>query len=120
MTTKPRKLQEIFNAVIEAGYYPHKKYTTMKDWKPTSNFMCESLRYSLAGRVISEEESHKAKQAIRTYINRLALRGNYYPEGKELPSLGSALYYARIVEISQPILLEIYKNWAKRPYPKNK
>ena len=127
MTTKPRKLQEIFNAVIEAGYYPYNEYYTMENGKPTSNFMCESLIYALNKGVITKEERDKATKAIRRYINKLATRGNYYPADKELPSLWSALFYAKIVEfrqysseISQPILLNIYKNWAKRPFPKKK
>lgn len=127
MTTKPRRLQEIFNAIIEAGHYPHKESTAMENWKPTSNFMCESLRHALNNGVISPDESHKAKRAIRTYINRLIRIKNCYSVGQELPSLWSALYCAKLVknepyysEISQPILLAIYKNWAKRPLPKKK
>ena len=125
--TKPRKLQEIFNAVIEAEHYPNKEYITMENWKPTSNFMCESLIYALDKGAITKEECDKAKRAIRGYINTLATGGNYYHADKELPSLWSALFYAKIVEfrqysseISQPILLNIYKNWAKRPFPKKK
>lgn len=127
MTTKPRKLQEIFNAVIEAGHYPLKEYTTMENWKSTSNFMCEAMPYAFSRGVITKEELDKAKRAIRGYINTLATGGNYYPAGKELPSLWSALFYAKIVEfrsyhteIRQPMLLNIYKNWAKRPFPKKK
>ena len=125
--TKPRKLQEIFNAVIEAGHYPRKEYTTMEDWKPTSNFMCEAIPYAFNSGIITKEESLKAKHAIRIYINNLIKIRDYYSEGMQLPSLWSALYCARLVknqpyyaDISQPILLNIYKNWAKRPYPKNK
>lgn len=125
--TKPRKLQEIFNAVIEAGHYPHKESTTMEKWQPTSNFMCEALLHAARCHVISKEEAAKGKEAIRTYINRLIRIKNCYSIGQELPSLWSALYCAKLVknepyyaEISQPILLNIYKNWAKRPFPKKK
>lgn len=124
---KPRKLQEIFNAVIEAGHYPRKEYTTMENWKPTSNFMCESLRYALNSGVISPDELHKAKRAIRGYINTLAAGRTRYSTCQELPTLWATLFSARLVafreycvEISQPILLNLYKNWAKRPYPKKK
>ena len=123
--TKPRKLQEIFNAVIEAGHYPSKE-PTKEDCRRTSNFMCESLVYVLDKGAITKEEWDKAKRAIRGYINTLATGGNYYPADKELPSLWSALFSAKIVEFRQyyseisPILLAIYKNWAKRPYPKKK
>ena len=127
MTTKPRKLQEIFNAVIEAGHYPRAKYATKENRKPTSDFMCASIDYSLDSGIITKEESHKAKHAIRIYINNLIKIRDCYSEGMQLPSLWYALYCARLVEnktyyadIGQPILLNIYKNWAKRPYPKSK
>lgn len=125
--TKPREVPEIFNAIIEAGHYPRKEYTTIENGKPTSNFMCEAMLYAFSGGVITKEELDKAKRAIRGYINTLAIGGNYYLVGKELPSLWSVLFSAKIVEfrpyyaeISQPILLNIYKNWDKRPYPKKK
>ena len=99
----------------------------MENGKPTSNFMCEAILYAFSGGVITKEELDKVKRSIRGYINTLAIGGNYYLVGKELPSLWSVLCYAKIVEfrpyyaeISQPILLNIYKNWDKRPYPKNK
>src|SRR5690606_14666269 len=87
---KPRSAQEIFDAVIDAGFY-----TDSTDW------MCHSLELARRCGVISKEEKEIARREIRAYLGRFTL-------------LETKLYhYSLPNQFSDR--LAIYRNWANRP-----
>ena len=87
---KPRSVQEIFDAVIDAGFYT--VYT---------DFMCFSLRRACSKGVISVKEMEIAWCAIDEYLGGYAF-------------LESKLYYYNLpYEFYDR--LAIYRNWSNRP-----
>lgn len=111
-----RKLQEIFNAVIDAGYY-------FSDKPQSQEYMCHALESAFDAGVINITEAKKAKQAIRTYIDKLT-SDKWYPTGC-IKTLSYALTIADLnswrpntVGDTAPNLSKIYQNWRKRPFPR--
>lgn len=108
--SKPRyrTVQEVFNAVLDAGLYgAGKPYC----------FMCNALRCALGNYghapVITPTEYALAERSIRLYLRLLAGHRGEYSD-----SLISALgLYNALPGWHQhlPTLEGIYRNWAKRP-----
>lgn len=87
---EPRGVQEIFDAVIDAGFY-----TERTEW------MCLSLRGAYFEGVISKKEREIAECAIDEYLGWFNI-------------LETKLYhYSLPHEFSDR--LAIYRNWASRP-----
>jgi len=95
-----RTLQEIFDVVIEGGYYGSRKTGVVCD-----AYMCFALS-NASGELITQEEAAFANSHIQKYLDSLsygnvltlkgALRGNNFPR-------------------SSKDLLAIYKDWETRP-----
>lgn len=99
--TKPRNLQDIFNAVIDGSYYTNLCART----NPEGNaiWMCTSLTIACEEEIITAEELNKAKESIDKYLKHL----------------GTSTLQATLVLAGKPsnyeARLAIYRNWAKRP-----
>lgn len=87
---EPRSVQEIFDAVIDAGFY-----TERTEW------MCFSLRGAHSKGVISAKEMEIAECEIGEYLGGYAL-------------LESKLYDGSLPN-QFPDRLAIYRNWSSRP-----
>src|SRR5690554_3155291 len=87
---KPRSVQEIFDAVIDAGFY-----TERTEW------MCFSLRGAYSNGVISVKEMEIAECEIDEYL------GGY--------SLLETKLYHNDLPCEFPDRLAIYRNWSNRP-----
>lgn len=87
-------IQEIFNRVIDKGYY-----NTITD----NSAMCNSLHVAWMWEVISEDEYLYARKQIRKYL---------YPTNCEY--LGDALKKAGLPSNIQA-RTAIYRDWANRP-----
>lgn len=91
---KSRKLQEIFDVVIDKGYYGFPG--------GESSCMCLALNSAMSDNIITDVEYKKAMQSIRNYmlgyqgILRRLLRHNDLP-------------------CEHQDRLAIYRNWSKRP-----
>jgi len=87
---EPRSVQEIFDAVIDAGFY-----TERTDW------MCHSLDGAYFNGVISVKEKEIARRVIREYLGWFG-------------TLESKLYHYNL-PYEFPDRLAIYRNWKNRP-----
>lgn len=87
---EPRSVQEIFDAVIDAGFY-----TERTEW------MCSSLRAAYFNGVISVKEMEIAGCAIYEYLG-----GYVFLETK---------LYHHDLPYEFPDRLAIYRNWSNRP-----
>ena len=87
---EPRSVQEIFDAVIDAGFY-----TERTEW------MCFSLRGAYFNGVISVKEMEIAECEIDEYLGGYALLET---------KLGCSALPCEF-----PDRLAIYRNWASRP-----
>lgn len=87
---KPRSVQEIFDAVIDGGFYTE-----------YANWMCHSLESARFHGVISKKEEKIAKREIRAYL------GGYTFLETKLFHLG--------LPFKLPDRLAIYRNWSSRP-----
>lgn len=108
MTTisKPRKLQDIFNTVIDSGIY-------LNDTK----HMCIALELAKGKKLITPEEQAIASEAIKNYLA--------YLQGSSYGLLADALIAAGIVAdgikrntIYSESCLRIYRNWENKPMPR--
>lgn len=117
-----RTIQEIFDAVIDAKYYPYNS-VTIEEGIISTNFMCEALTRVTYHNIITEEERNRAQESIRKYINKLLpeFDKQYLPK-EELPPLGRTWRNAGLVPWEMPPieiqkkLLACYKDWTNRPY----
>lgn len=91
-----RSIQEIFNVVIEEGFYK----------SPSCSLMCFALIDAFDAGVISSEEMDAAHEAIRNYLTQT---GEYNPI-----FLKSALFLSGL-PYSFEDRLAIYKDWDNRP-----
>lgn len=99
-----RSIQDIFNAVIEAGLYSHDTNQTVMvngRWFTVDNCMCFSVASAINAKLISEDEGRLAYKEIDGYIGcysflRSALMVNTLPHD----------FHSR---------LAIYRDWANRP-----
>jgi hypothetical protein len=88
-----QEVQEIFNKVINAGYYTGSDY----------GFMCLSLSVANNQQVITAEERFTTIEEIANYIgSHITLMA--YLESLQLPYRGTDR-------------LKIYQDWANRPHP---
>lgn len=92
-----RSVQEIFNEVIECGYYTENR---LSDFHP---YMCGSILDAYNHNIISKTERKKALAAIREYMK-----------------FGSSGYLAICLKdyglpYSFKDRLHLYKNWKDRP-----
>ena len=87
---KPRSVQEIFDAVIDTGFY-----TEYENW------MCYSLESARSYGVISKKEEKIARREIRAYLGEYTL-------------LETKLFHLGLpCKLSDRLAL--YRNWANRP-----
>lgn len=101
-----RTVQQIFNLVIENGFY------TSLD----NPFMCISIRSAYLASLITKEEKNKAEQAIAQYMDFLRKKNNSI-------SFSNMLYFnlfliAKIIDRSSVGFRTtkwIYSNWSSRP-----
>lgn len=101
MGHKMKNIQEIFNAVIDAGFYAKTEGFEFGGYRKESRFMCCSLDMARKDGVISYVEFSHACAELDHYLN-----GNYVLsellESKGLPyDFDSRLF--------------IYRNWESRP-----
>lgn len=87
---KPRSVQEIFDAVIDGGFYTERVY-----------YMCFSLQGAYSEGVISKKEMCIAGRSIKSYLGR-----RYSLESLLLEHGLPRKFSDR---------LSIYRNWANRP-----
>ena len=87
---EPRSVQEIFDAVIDGGFY-----TEYTDW------MCLSLSDAHLEGVISKKEREIARREIGEYLGSFG-------------TLESKLYHYNL-PYEFPDRLAIYRNWKNRP-----
>lgn len=106
-----RTLQQIFDAVIDAGYYPG-----------ITQFMCNALERAHHYGVITQEERVQAKVAINDYLatspcvreasaidwvlDSAIIAAYDVPPKKDVPVVGKTHWYAYTA---------IYRDWANRP-----
>lgn len=87
---EPRSVQEIFDAVIDKGFYTERE-----------DYMCLCLQGAYSEGVISKKEMRKAGRSIKSYLGRYpALESMLLDHG--FPRKFSDRLY-------------IYRNWANRP-----
>jgi len=86
----PRSVQEIFDAVIDSGFYTERR-----------NWMCHSLCDARFVGVISKKEERIARRAIREYL------GEY--------TLLEGMLYDHNLPCGFSDRLAIYRDWASRP-----
>jgi hypothetical protein len=100
-----RTNQGIFRAVIKAGIYGG-----IDSRDSTTCFMCNSLGRAKREKVITEREYDLASAAIRKYTDQL---------NKYSGSNGSVLWWeldrAYPGKVQRSDMVELYKNWNKRP-----
>lgn len=98
-----RSTQEVFNAVIKAGFYrdhfgkgvPH---------------MCIALDNAMQAKKINRHEKHNAMKVIQRYMGSLGFcTGNTLRAALDHHDLRSSFQSRK----------KIYKDWANRPFPKN-
>jgi hypothetical protein len=110
---KTRSVQDVFRAVVAAGWYASHVYA--------SEFMCRALRQAVLDDVITESEQIDATAAIEHYME--VLGGNYC--GRKSTIMYWALSNAGLIpgksNIGAGVWATIlgrsfYYNWDKRPW----
>lgn len=96
LTPIPRTIQEIFNAVIDEGFYSN-EFIESK----SSRWMCEAIHYAYVAELLTMEERRLALEEIKEYIQGYTF-------------LGSALSISNL-PYKYEDRLAIYRNWANRP-----
>lgn len=104
-----RTIQQIFDAVIEAGHYPSNRETY-----PSSNYMCNALDTAKGRDVITGSEYSKARMAIDTYMDKLKKDAEVGLFLHEHISLTGTLEGACVK--THKSNLAIYKDWKNRPH----
>lgn len=104
-----KTIQQIFDAVIDAGHYPCNGETF-----PSSNFMCNALDFAHGLDVITAYEQHKASVAINTYMDKLKESAVLNPALYNVVTLRGALNEAHVK--TRKSNLAIYKDWKNRPH----
>lgn len=96
---KPRKLQDIFNLMIDVGFYG---FGAMRH-----AYMCYALDFGKQSGVLTSKEYIKAIKAINTYLEHLG-------GAHKITTLQNGLL---IVGLPHNFAARhaIYRNWAKRP-----
>ncbi len=89
-------IQNTFNKVIKAGYYPR---TTRQN--ASSNFMCSALTHAMLNSIITHKEMDVAKSVINRYL-----------DGES--SLETVLWLNGY-DHDLDVRLRIYLNWKTRP-----
>lgn len=97
-----RNTQEVFNAVIKAGFYrdhfgngvPH---------------MCISLDKAMMAKKINRYEKHNAMKVIQRYMRALGFDAGHTLRGALDANCMKSGFHTR---------KKIYKDWANRPFPK--
>ena len=99
-----RTIQQLFNAVIDGGFYSE-DYNRYEEQFPPSEWMCCAVSSANKARCITDAEAEKMRRAITRYMSSLCFNAG---------TLSTALR-----AIDKPAWfndrLAIYKNWAKRP-----
>ena len=94
-------VQEIFNKVIEAGYYGD----TEEEGVPNSLFMCFALESAVEDQVISSNDFGRGLLAIEAYLAK---------GGGKHHALASLLSQFDL-PCSERDCLAVYKDWDNRP-----
>jgi hypothetical protein len=100
-----RTNQGIFRAVIKAGFY-----AGLDSPEAINSYMCNSLRKARLEKVITEREYDLASAAIPKYMDQL----NKY-SGSNSTIMWHALRNAYPDMVQREDMVELYKNWNKRP-----
>lgn len=102
-----RSIQDIFNTVIESGYYGE------RDGRRSSPFMCLALRLASCHLAISSKEYEYALAEVRGYVEQLH-------KALHLPPVVQHNLRATLSALNLPsgdeACLAIYKDWASRPF----
>lgn len=93
---RARTLQQIFDAVIDAGYYRE---------SGCNDYMCNSLSTACEANIITQGEYNKALKAVNQYSK---------PTNQAIYTLRNVLYKNGLPYVYSD-RLAIYRNWARRP-----
>jgi hypothetical protein len=104
---KPRKIQEIFDAVIDARIYGIGICQC--------DYMCNALSQAERKGIITKKEKTRATQSINTYLEKLTKEPDCYG----FVTLKRALKFSGL-PFDRLSRLAIYQNWNKRPAPKTR
>lgn len=105
---KKSKLQQIFDTVIDKGFY--------NPAKAHCRYMCLSLRGAQYDRIISDNDLLFAKEEIVNYLNYL-LSFKFKDIPCQCVTLSGALNSLNLPAQNSDLLF-IYRNWHKRPHAK--
>ena len=101
-----KNVQEIFNTVMEGGYYGG-SYPSLEG-RLRERYMCFALRRALGNKLITYEEASFAASCIEEYLKCLL------PNRRHVLTLMSALRDNDLPH-SLEDLLAIYQDWENRP-----
>ena len=98
-----RNIQEIFDTVIDSGFYKEETESTGRGNK----YMCNAIWFAKITGVINDDEWMMVNIEISQYLN---------PNGiySETPTLNEMLTQSGI-EASYETRLNLFRNWEKRP-----
>lgn len=101
---KPRTVQQLFDAVIDGGFYS----ATWERWDepfPPSEWMCCAVTSANRAKCITDAEDEKLRRAIERYMCSLCL--------------GAGTLSTALRAVGKPALfsdrLAIYRDWKNRP-----
>lgn len=99
-------VQEVFNKVIDAGFYG----------TPDKEYMCHAIATACAAGVISEDEFAATHQAIAEYMGLIYDTGGCMAYALYVSSLGNPNY---LIASEWCVLhgVKFYRDWANRPMP---
>lgn len=100
---KPRKLQEIFDVIIDAGYFQWDALELGLS-NTASPFMCHAIGIAMLHNTITLSEHAKARRAIKTYLKSHRVLINAL---RDVAKVKEAVTYKDCENV--------YRNWAKRP-----
>lgn len=113
-----RTMQQILNAVMEAGHYTPARTEDSPDVRH-SCFMCHALNYAASAGTIEYHEADKAAVRIHKYMDTSpTYRSALVSLLAKLPCNAAWLGVIgtdQMDERDKALCLPVYKNWAKRP-----
>lgn len=101
-----RSVQELFNLIIDKGYYGEERAVKTSEGTPASELMCHAISYASTDKIISLGEKQRLTKAVQSYIR---------------PFFEVTLKH-HLETLGRPSTLEdrikIYRDWENRPTTK--
>lgn len=101
---KARTVQQLFNAVIDGGFYSE-DYNRYDEPFPPSEWMCCAVSSANRAKCITDAEAEKMRRAINRYMSSLSISAG---------TLSTALWHNNKPGTFND-RLAIYRDWKNRP-----